>query len=65
MLPNELYYGQIKTVVKINDGQTDQDKSVLGSSVDESLVKTDEGQTDRDKGVPGNPIDESCKYTKT
>ena len=65
MLPNEFYYRQIKYTVKINDGNTDQDKSVPGSSVEKSVGKTNDGQTDQGKSVPGNTVDESCKYTKT
>ena len=36
MLPNEIHYRQIKTIVGTNDGPTDQDKIVPRNSVDES-----------------------------
>ena len=51
-------------MVKIKDVQTDQDKSVPGNSVDESVIKTNVGQTDQDKSVLGNSVNVSRKYTK-
>ena len=65
MLPNEIYYRQIKSTVKINNGHTDQDKIVPGGSVEKSVDKINDGKTDQDKSVPGIPLDASCKYTIT
>jgi hypothetical protein len=64
MLPNEIHYHQIKTIVQTSDEQTDQGKSVTGSSVDESVVKTNEVPSDKDKSVSGNSVDKSCKYIR-